>query len=624
MVALVAFGPRSVSSRFNSVTFSSVKQCGSFDIRFSGGKPPASLPLTLTVVPFNSTPVSIMIPSFSWNSSTATGAAVTFLPFPADTQFVASLDDLYGFPTGDVSDITRVQNSNDTSCLPSNATASTIRYTVKDQKQVAQCEPFDVTFDPTVVDVPPIIRGFVPKGDSYFMNRTAVTLGDATYTLSAPSGSSVVLLFSDDRGFKQTTNPIPVSGSPSGDSSCLVTTNPSKNTTAVAAKQSGLTKYVIFCLEKLCTPLFNAKYIGRGAVIAIGVVSGSVVGGIALAMALWLYYHRRRDTVNSLESAHPGPGGDGGKEAGEIIYSPTYPANQTPTVMDSMTRPLPSVLPTLDDNARIVQNPPYEDDQLDNISPTSTQFRARQSPSPDRTMLQPISSIPVPTQTPTPLGLTPEPRSVPARTPSTGRRHSRGDSLNSEDIEHILEMATIYNPGADRRGPSTDRMETVTLASTLQSATGLSTFETEVPALPTPLPSNPTTPYARREVTDRFTLNAYSLPQSVTNSNIPTIQVAGPSRISTSSPIARMSPDSMTYRNPPQAHLPSSPLSEIMTPATFSRAYPDDVSSVRGRSIDMRRSSKTPRVLPLELTHSRRPTASTIDSISGVVKLPRR
>ncbi|KAK7690259.1 hypothetical protein QCA50_006914 [Cerrena zonata] len=603
MVALLALGPRSVFSRFNSVTFSSVQQCGSFDIRFTGGKPPASLPLTLTVVPFNSTPVSIMIPNFTWNASTATGAAVTFLPFPADTQFVASLDDLYGFPTGDVSDITRVQDSDDTSCLPNNSTVAPARYTIVDEKEMAQCESFDVTFDPTVVDVPPIVRGFVPKGDSFFMNRTSTALGNVTYTLSAPSGSSVVLLFSDDRGFKQTTSPIPVNGSPSDNSSCLVATNLEKNVTTAPAKPSKLSK---------------------GAVIAIGVVSGSVVGGIALAMALWLYYHRRRGPVTSLESAHRSPNEYGG-DAREKVHSSSY-ADATPTVIETMTRGLPSIPQKLGENARIVQNPPYTDDQLDNISPTSTQFRAQPpSSSPDPAMLQPISSIPIPTQTPPPLGLTPtpEPRSVPERTPSTGRRHSRSDSLCSDDIEHILEMATMYNPGGTNRPrPSTEHLDTLTLASTLQSATGLSTFETDVPALPTPLPSNPTTPYARREVTDRDALNAYpSLPQSATNSNIPASQVAGPSRISISSPIPRLSPDSMTYRNPPQAPMPSSPLSEI---TMYSRPYPDDMSSLRGRSFDNRRSSKTPRVLPLELTHSRRPTVSSIDSIPGVVKIPRR
>lgn len=606
MVALLALGPRSVFSRFDSITFSSVKQCGSFDIRFAGGKPPVSLPLTLTVVPFNSTPVSIMIPNFTWNSSTASGAAVTFLPFPVDTQFVASLDDLYGFPTGDVSDIIRIQSSDDTSCLPSNATTPPLRYNVKDEKEMSQCAPFDVTFDPTVVDVPPIVRGFVPKGDSFFMNRTAVTLGDATYTLSAPSGSSVVLLFSDDRGFKQTSKSMPVSNSPSGDSSCLVATNLSQETASVPAKQSGLSKYVTFCLEN---PHFYLMLIisGRGAVIAIGVVSGSVVGGIALAMALWLYYHRRRDSATSLEAARSGPGQNEG-QAGEKVFSPASYALATPRFSQfspSITRPLPS---NPDDTSRIVQNPPYADDQLDNISPKSTQFRVQPPYSPDRAMLQPISSIPIPTQSPTP-----EPRSVPARTPSTGRRHSRSDSLDSDDIEHILEMATMYNPGDARPRPPTDRMDTVTLASTLQSATGLSTFETEVPALPTPLPSNPTTPYARGEV-----------PQPVTKSNLPPIQVAGPSRISLSSPIPKLSPDSMTYRNPPQAPMPSSPLSEIMSSEMYSRLYPDDASPQRGRSFDARRSSKTPRILPLELTHSRRPTASTIDSIPGVVKLPRR
>ena len=156
---LLAFGPQVVLS-FNSISFSAVQQCGNFSVQFSGGKLPTSLPLVLTVVPFNLTPISIEISSSSWNSVTLSGAAFTFLPFPADTQFVASLDDSNGIGTGPVSDIIRIDSSGNSSCLSNNTPPP--RYTISDS--LSQCEDFYVKYDPTVVDSAPVVRAFVPKG----------------------------------------------------------------------------------------------------------------------------------------------------------------------------------------------------------------------------------------------------------------------------------------------------------------------------------------------------------------------------------------------------------------------------------------------------------------------------
>ena len=41
----------SVAARFASIQFSQVNQCGNFTIAFQGGKAPAALPLTLSVLP---------------------------------------------------------------------------------------------------------------------------------------------------------------------------------------------------------------------------------------------------------------------------------------------------------------------------------------------------------------------------------------------------------------------------------------------------------------------------------------------------------------------------------------------------------------------------------------------
>ncbi len=220
---LLAFGPPVVLSHFKSITFSAVQQCGNFSVNFSGGQVPSSLPLTLTVVPFNSTPIFIEIPISSWNTTTLTGASVTFLPFPADIEFVASLDDANGVGTGPVSDVIRVDPSDNSSCIPQVSSTPASRYTV--DTPFAQCAPVDVRYDTNIVDTPPTIRAFVPRNASFFLNQTDVsnTAGQASFTMDALQGQQVVLLLSDDAGFKGTTDLLAVGGNSSSPTSCLPT-----------------------------------------------------------------------------------------------------------------------------------------------------------------------------------------------------------------------------------------------------------------------------------------------------------------------------------------------------------------------------------------------------------------
>lgn len=233
----LAFGPLAAFAHFDSISFSPVQQCGNFTVLFSGGKPPSSLPLTLTVVPFNSTPISIEIPDSDWNTSTVTGAAITFLPFPAGTVFVASLDDANGVGTGLVSDVITVDTSSDTSCLSPDAASAPSRYKI--DSTLSQCEPFDVQFD-TSIDAPPTIRAFIPKNISTPINQTAShdQPGHASYTMAIPQGQQAVLVFSDDTGFRQATSLLAIQGSSQNPTSCLPILVTTSSTGAALATQS--------------------------------------------------------------------------------------------------------------------------------------------------------------------------------------------------------------------------------------------------------------------------------------------------------------------------------------------------------------------------------------------------
>ena len=257
LVTVLVWGPRAVLSQFNTITFSPVQQCGNFSVQFSGGKPPSAVPLTLTVIPLNSQPISIVVPSSSWNAATATGVMITFLPLSAETEFVASLDDSNGEGTGLVSDVLRVKPSDDTSCLPTSTTPPEERYTIEDSQDLSQCEPYTILFDPDDVDVPPRIRAFVPRNFSFFANRTSSSAGSATYILNAVQNQQVVLEFSDDTGFTQTTGLLPVGGNSSSSTACLPNfsflSNSTNQTKSTSNSNSGLSRYEsLGCIHFVC------------------------------------------------------------------------------------------------------------------------------------------------------------------------------------------------------------------------------------------------------------------------------------------------------------------------------------------------------------------------------------
>lgn len=220
-ILLTALAPPQVAATFASITFSTVKQCGNFTVDFAGGKAPGG-PLFLTVLAINGSALSIPLPVDAWNATTETGAAITFLPFPEGTQFIASLDTAQGKSWATVSDVLVIEpsDSSDTSCLPSSSTFEP-RYTVNGS--LSQCESFSVDFDASKNISSPAIRAFVPRSTSYSLNETEANdaSGVDSYLMSVPRDVVAVLFFKDDAGFTQTTSLIPVQGDVSSDTSCL-------------------------------------------------------------------------------------------------------------------------------------------------------------------------------------------------------------------------------------------------------------------------------------------------------------------------------------------------------------------------------------------------------------------
>ncbi|KII90764.1 hypothetical protein PLICRDRAFT_544993 [Plicaturopsis crispa FD-325 SS-3] len=270
VVGVLAFGPLAVRS-FDHLTFSPVEQCGPFSISLTGSKESPTLPLTLTVIPFNSSaPLSIPISAGQWQDMTSSpsGANISFLPFAAGTSFVASVDDVNGQAVTTVSDVIGVQPSNTSSCVSANTTAS-YPYTLTGTP--TQCGAFNVSSDPNVVSGVKSVRAFIPKGPAFLLNRTSPN--SSSYVMSVKRGLQVVMLVSDGSSHQQTTSLETVQGDSTSSTACLPVQSNQKS-----AQQ-------------------NKPALSSGAIIAIAVGSGGAV--LVLGFVMLVYIRRERRARNT-------------------------------------------------------------------------------------------------------------------------------------------------------------------------------------------------------------------------------------------------------------------------------------------------------------------------------------
>jgi len=399
LVGLLALGPQAVLSKFNSISFSTIEQCGSFNVSFSGGKPPATLPLILTVVPFNLVPISITIPASSWNDTTQTGAFVTFLPLSAGTTFVASLDDAAGNGTGLVSDVIKIEPSNNSSCLPANSTQPSEDY--KLEGGLVQCQSFNILYDAGVHPTAPSIRAFTPKGPSFTVHQdlTSSSPGVGTYLMDAFRGQQVALLYDDGEGTRQVSDLLTVDGDTSSSTSCLPSAQPIGDAEMANSSSS------------------SSRKLSSAAIIAIGVVSGTVVGVTLILLALFFYRERSRRLARlNKEIAW--------LEAGrkEIPDTPGLPPSPPPKL-----RREPSPIRANPSQSRYLADPPYPTENFISLSsPTFLSSRRAGNSGELRVDVPPLGGS----------------RASGSRRPSLLRTPtSAARSISSLDIEGILEMA---------------------------------------------------------------------------------------------------------------------------------------------------------------------------------------
>ncbi|KAF7346586.1 hypothetical protein MSAN_01886800 [Mycena sanguinolenta] len=273
VLGVVALGPQVVLGSFK-FTLSPVVQCEPVNITFSGsGANNHSVPTTFTIFPLqdNAEPIEIPIPNGATNS---TGIQLTFIPLPADTLFIASLDNING-PKPTVSDVTRVQNSTTGGCFQTNPSPVTF---YQPDEELSQCEDFTVTYNtsvaPNITAFVPLVGAFpvFPSNVSTISSTLETTV--ASYTADIVREVSVMLLLDDQQGHRQTTKLITVSGDSSSPKTCFNTTS-SKDSTPKAS----------------ATPVSKLP---QSAIIGIS-VGAAVVGLLAIFLLIYMLLARRRN-----------------------------------------------------------------------------------------------------------------------------------------------------------------------------------------------------------------------------------------------------------------------------------------------------------------------------------------
>lgn len=200
------------ASMSNAFTFwftSTPTQCANMTIQWSnGGEPPFTI-LLIPVGHLNPETRTII------QQSTSVGNSISFtLNFPAQSQFVAVLNDGSGVGTGGksrmllissgsslicvgTSTVITVASSSDSSCLPTSPSKTKFFFFLP--SDIGQCDSVDLSWQSNAED-PVDLLGLIPGGQSFEIAN--ITDGSTTFdwTVDVPSGQDIVLVAGDKDG----------------------------------------------------------------------------------------------------------------------------------------------------------------------------------------------------------------------------------------------------------------------------------------------------------------------------------------------------------------------------------------------------------------------------------------
>ncbi|KAJ3867492.1 hypothetical protein EV359DRAFT_78549 [Lentinula novae-zelandiae] len=271
LLIFLSLGPQAALCSLK-LNISEITECEPVFVSFRGhfNTSLQQVPLSLQILPFNSTPSLIPLPSYAANS---TGVNVTFLPIPANTEFVATLVSPSGSSISSVSDVFEVSASSpqNTACIPRNTFIP--EYKILNPANFSQCKNFTVSYSGLS---PPVVELFNPRGSAYPLNLSSFTNNTATYNLAAIRQSQVMLNFiSTDGGQNQTSPLMTVQGDAFSSTSCFPTSNHTDQNASKSKSDTG-----------------KSSGISKGTIIGLSVGLGAIV--ILAIPMVWLVIRERR------------------------------------------------------------------------------------------------------------------------------------------------------------------------------------------------------------------------------------------------------------------------------------------------------------------------------------------
>ncbi|PVF94183.1 hypothetical protein CPB86DRAFT_54018 [Serendipita vermifera] len=295
-----------------STSFTSATSCGAFTVNWNAtAEQSIGPPFSLLIVPVNSPdapadssaargpgslspPIRRDIPESAWNAASRSGSyTIDQLPLQAGERFIVVMDDGFGYGTGGVSLIHRVETSGSspTSCIPSSPANGNVYFAISSLNP-AQCSPLTV-----LVNSPTEIRGFIPGGSPFSLDMPASTSGNVTvsWSVNIATGSSFVLFYRAQNGDLATSGLMESTAAGQFGDGCMsnaphstITGSPSQTNGAQVTTNSGSKK------------------------ISIPALVGGIIGGLgflaAVALITFFVIIRRTDSMGRSRSVSTASG----------------------------------------------------------------------------------------------------------------------------------------------------------------------------------------------------------------------------------------------------------------------------------------------------------------------------
>ncbi|EJD01128.1 uncharacterized protein FOMMEDRAFT_147749 [Fomitiporia mediterranea MF3/22] len=212
----------------NAFTFSFTSaptQCANTTAVWTGGQAPFTLLLVPVghLSPETRTIIQKDVPS---------GNSVSFvLNFPAQSQFVAILNDATGVGAGGTSSIITVGSSSDSSCL--STTPSQAKFFLFLPQDIGQCDSIDISWGSQAQD-PVDILGVIPAGQSFEIANVTDSSTSLQWTADVRSGTQIMFVAGDKDGLGTGGSSDVMKVSNGNSDSCINNNSPSSTSGAAA------------------------------------------------------------------------------------------------------------------------------------------------------------------------------------------------------------------------------------------------------------------------------------------------------------------------------------------------------------------------------------------------------